>query len=162
MTCFCTQQLVNVLRQLITLYPTTTLNVGLESGGSVSGRPGSLLPPPNTNPNAGLFQLVNSQGVPEETVSICRITSVGLNGATYNNAITYLPAPAEPPAGCEANCEAAIRAFLPVGTQASISAGGTTVANGTVLRDEFGMIVVVGPNNSNPVFVSSCKIETIS
>ena len=153
----------NVLRQIIQLYPTDNVVVAMESGDNVSGRPGSLLPGPNTNPNAGLFQLTNSQGSPQEAVSICRIASIRITSATYNNAITYLPAPTPAPTGCGANCEAAIRSYLPVGTKSvSIKAGGQTVGGGTVLKDEFGVIVLVGSNNSDPTFVSTCKAEILN
>ncbi len=70
-TCFCVDQMRNVIQQIITLYPNDNLTVAMESGNNVSGRPGSLLPAPNNNPNSGLFQLVNNQGVPEEALSIC-------------------------------------------------------------------------------------------
>lgn len=50
------------------------------------------------------------------------------------------------PTGCEADCEAAVREYLPVGTDARITSGGQTVAQGTILINEFGMVVVVGPN----------------
>jgi len=101
--------------------------------------------------------------VPQEAVSICRIASVRITSASYNNAITYLPVPVPPPTGCDADCEAAIRSYLPVGTTGvAINAGGQTVANGSIIRNEFGMVVVVGPNNSDPAFVSTCKAEIIN
>lgn len=160
--CACVNQMRNVLRQLIALYPTDNAIVAMESGNNASGRLGALLPAPNTNPNAGLLQLTNAQGVPQEAVSLCRIVSVRITSAKYNNDITYLPVPSPAPTGCGANCEAAIRAYLPAGTTGvSINAGGQTVAQGTVLRSEFGMLVVVGPNNSNPTFVSTCKAEIL-
>ena len=153
----------NLIRQIISLYPNDTIIVAMESGNNVSGRPGSLLPAPNANPNAGLFQLVNSQGVPQEAVSICRITAIRITSSTYNNSITYLPAPEPLPIGCGADCQSAIRAYLPVGTSGvDIKAGGQTVAQGTVLINEFGMLVLVGPNNNDPTFVSACKAEIIS
>ena len=134
----------------------------MESGNNASGRLGALLPAPNTNPNAGLLQLTNAQGVSQEAVSLCRIAAVRITSATYNNAITYLPTPTPAPTGCSADCEAAIRAYLPAGAKdVNIKAGGQTVAQGTVLRSEFGMLVVVGPNNSNPTFVSNCKAEIL-
>ncbi len=161
--CFCVDQMRNVIQQIITLYPNDNLIVDLESGNNVSGRPGSLLPTPNNNPNSGLFQLLNNQGVPEEAIPICRIASITVTSSTYNNAITYLPAPTPLPTGCDANCEAALRSYLPVGTASvDINAGGQTVAQGTVLRSEYGMVVVVGPNNSNPAFVSLCKAEIVN
>ena len=134
----------------------------MESGDNASGRPGSLLPGPNTNPNAGLFQLTNAQGVVQETVSICRIAAIRITSATYNNTITYLLPPTPAPTGCAADCEAAIRSFVQIGTSVNVKAGGQTVGQGTVVKDEFGMIVLVGSNNSNPTFISTCKAEILT
>ena len=53
--------------------------------------------------------------------------------------------------------------ILLVGTTGvNINAGGQTVAQGTILRSEYGMVVVVGNNNSNPAFVSLCMAEIIN
>lgn len=162
-SCFCVDQMRNIIQQIITLYPNDNLIIAMESGNNASGRPGSLLPGPNNNPNSGLFQLINNQGVPEEAISLCRIASITITSSVYNNAITYLPAPVPTPTGCDANCEAAIRTYLPVGTTTvDINSGGQTVAQGTILRSEYGMVVVVGNNNSNPAFVSLCKAEIIN
>ncbi len=162
-TCFCVDQMRNIIQQIITLYPNDNLIVAMESGNNASGRPGSLLPAPNNNPNSGLFQLINNQGIPEEAISICRIASITITSSTYNNAITFLPAPNPISPGCDANCENAIRSYLPVGTpNVDINAGGQTVAQGTILKSEYGMVVVVGNNNSNPTFVSLCKAEIIN
>ena len=161
-SCLCVEQMRNIIQQIITLYPNDNLIIAMESGNNASGRPGSLLPPPNNNPNSGLFQLINNQGVPEEAVSICRIASITITSSTYNDSITYLPIPILPE-DCEANCEEANRLYLPVGTtNVDINAGGQTVAQGTVLKSEFGMVVIVGNNNSNPAFVSLCKAEIIN
>ena len=151
--------MINVLQQLITLYPTDNVIVAMESGNNASGRLGSLIPAPDY----GLLQLTNNQGVPQEALSICRIVAVRIVSAMYNNAITYLPAPVPAPEGCGADCEAAVRSYLPVGTTGvDINAGGQTVAQGTVLRNEFGMLVLVGNNNSDPTFVSACKAEVLT
>lgn len=153
----------NVLAQIIALYPNDNVVVSMESGDNVSGRPGSLLPPPNNNPNAGLFQLVNNQGVPQEAVSLCRIAAVRITSATYNNTISYLPTPTPPLEGCGADCQNAIRSYLPVGTtNVTIKAGGQNVATGDVLINQFGILVVVGSNNSDPTFVSTCKAEVLN
>lgn len=157
--CSCIQQMVNVLRQIIAFYPNDNVIVAMESGNNVSGRPHALL----YASNEGLFQLANNQGVVQEAVSICRIVSVRVTSTKYNNDIVYLADPVPASTGCAANCQAAIRAYLPVQTSGvSIKAGGQTVAQGTVLKNVFGMIVVVGPNNSDPTFVSTCKIEIIN
>ncbi len=152
----------NVLQQIIALYPNDNVIVAMESGNNVSGRPGSLLPGPATNLHSGLFQLVNNQGEAQEAVSLCRIASVRVTSATYNNAITYLSAPVPAPEGCGADCQNAIRSYLPVGTASvNIKAGGQTVGQGTVLINEYGMVVLVGSNNSDPTFISTCKAEII-
>lgn len=161
--CACVAQMRNLLLQIIALYPTDNIIVSMESGNTASGRPGALLPGPATNPNSGLLQLVNTQGVPQEAVSLCRIAAVRITSATYNNAITYLPVPTPAPTGCGADCESAVRSYLPVGTTgAAIKAGGQTVAQGSVIKNEFGVLVLVGPNNSDPTFVSSCKAEILT
>ncbi len=61
--CFCVDQMRNIIEQIITLYPNDNLIIAMESGNNVSGRAGFLLPAPNNNPNSGLFELLNSQGV---------------------------------------------------------------------------------------------------
>lgn len=161
--CGCVQQMVNLLSQIIELYPTDNVVVSMESGENVSGHAGALLPPPNTNINAGLLQLNNSQGVPQEAVSICRIAAIRVTSTTYNQNITYLPAPSPLPIGCGANCESAVRSYLPVNTTgAHLKAGGQTVGQGLVIENQYGVIVVVGPNNSDPSFVSTCKVEVMT
>ena len=153
----------NVIQQLIDLYPDDNVIVAMESGDNASGRLGSLLPPPIDNPSSVLLELVNNQGTPEEAVSLCRIASITITSSTYDDSITYLQAPDPLPTGCDANCENAISTYLPVGTQSvGINAGGQTVATGDVIRSEYGMVVVAGPNNSSPSFVSLCKAEIIT
>ncbi|WP_270324846.1 MULTISPECIES: collagen-like protein [Bacillota] len=161
--CVCVQQMRNVIEQLITLYPTDNVVVSMESGNNASGRLGSLLPAPNSNPNAGLLQLVNAQGVPQEAISLCRIAAIRITSATYNEAISYLPAPSPLPTSCDANCESAVQSYLPVNTtNVSINAGGQTVGQGTVHVNAFGMVVLVSNGNSDPTFVSTCKTEIIT
>jgi len=52
--------------------------------------------------------------------------------------------------------------IMPIVTNVDINAGGQTVAQGTIIKSEYGMVVVVGNNNSNPAFVSLCKAEIIN
>lgn len=161
--CGCVDQMRNVLQQLIIFYPTDTVVISMESGNNVSGRLGTLLPGPDNNPDSGLLQLVNAQAVPQEAVSLCRIAAIRITSATYNDAITYLPDPIPFPDTCAADCQLAIRDYLPVGTTGvNVKAGGQTVGQGTVIESEFGMLVLVGQNNSDPTFVSTCKAEIIT
>ena len=162
-SCFCVDQMRNIIQQIISLYPNDNIIVAMESGNNASGRPDSLLPGSNNNPSYGIFQLVNTQGLPQEALSICRISSITITSSIYNENITYMPAPSPLPTGCDANCEAALRSYLPVGTpNVSINSGGQTVAQGSILKSEYGMVVVVGNNNSNPSFVSLCKAEIVT
>lgn len=45
-SCFCVDQMRNIIQQLITLYSNDNLIVAMESGNNASGRPGALLPGP--------------------------------------------------------------------------------------------------------------------
>ena len=71
-------------------YPNDNIIVSMESGNTASGRPGALLPGPATNPNSGLLQLDNTQGVPQEAVSLCRIAAVRITSATYNLSLIHI------------------------------------------------------------------------
>ena len=82
---------------------------------------------------------------------------------SYSPRSVVLPAPTPAPTGCDADCQNAIRAYLPVGTTGvNIKAGGQTVGQGTVRRSEYGLVVLVGSDNKNPTFVSTCKAEIIT
>ena len=93
LSCFCVNQMRNIIQQIITLYPNDNLIVAMESGNNVSGRPGSLLPAPNNNPDSGLFQILNAQGAPQEAISICKIAAIRISSSSYNDAKTLLPLP---------------------------------------------------------------------
>lgn len=154
--CPCVRQMLHLIRQLIALYPNEILLISMEDGSNVSGRPGCLLPAEDPR----LFELADRQGRPQEAVSVCRIASIRVASAAYNDAITYLPAPAAPEG--DTRCEAAVRSYLPEGALGvSVRAGGQTVAQGTVLKNRFGVLVIAGPDGSSPVFVSSCKAELL-
>lgn len=155
--CACVAQMIKIIKQIITLYNTDNLIITLESGDNTSGRPGSLLP--TTNP--GIFTLVNTQGVLKSTINVCRIVSIKITSSSYNNDLTYLPVPTPEPTGCDADCESALRSYLIVGKAVSIKSGQKTVANGTVKVNAYGMTVVVENNDTNPTFISNCKIDII-
>ncbi|MEF2782908.1 collagen-like protein [Erysipelotrichaceae bacterium HCN-30851] len=160
-SCGCVSQLINVITQLITLYPTDNAIIALESGDNVSGRLKELFPALNS----GLLFTADSKGNIQEAVSLCHIAFIKITSATYNNNIKYLPVPTDQSTSCncECDCEKAIRSYLPVGTTGvNIKAGGQSVGQGSVLASQFGMIVVGGPNASTPTFISSCKLEIIT
>lgn len=159
--CGCVNQMRNIIQQLLISYPNADVIITTDCGETVTGRLGSLFP--EFNNNLGLIELTNSQGSLQSAVSLCHIASLRVSGIIADDTITYLPDPIPFPEGCAADCQLAIRDYMPVGTSsASISVGGQTVAQGTIVANEFGMLVVAGPNNCGSTFISTCKIETLS
>ncbi len=159
-SCGCVEQMKFVLSQLIKLYPTNNATINLESGGTETGRLSAIYP---SLANGGLVSLKNAAGNLTGAVSLCKIASVTLPGATYNNAITFMPAPTPMPTDCSTLCQLAVNQALPVGTtKVNIKAGGKTIGGGTVLKNEFGMLVLTPADKLEPTFVSTCKVESIN
>lgn len=155
--CGCSEQLRNVIQQIITLYPNNDLFVTLNSGDAVVGRPGSLITGPNGR--TGVFVIINPANF-EQYLSTCSIDTIQINNATYNNAIVYLSEPVPTPADCCADCESTIRSLLPVGTpNATITTSTQPPSVGTVIRNEYGMIVLANEAENNITFISSCSID---
>ena len=154
--CGCKEQLRNIIQQIITLYPNNDLLVTLESGDAVVGRPGSLILGPNGR--TGVFEVTNPQNFPQY-LPICSIYTIQINNAVYNNAIVYLPEPVPAPTDCYADCDTIIRSLLPVGTDANITTSTQTPTVGTVIENEYGMIVLANEAANNVTFISSCNID---
>ena len=154
--CGCKEQLRNIIQQIIPLYPNNDLLVTLESGDAVVGRPGSLILGPNGR--TGVFEVTNPQNFPQY-LPICSIDTIQINNAVYNNAIVYLPEPVPAPTDCYADCDTIIRSLLPVGTDANITTSTQTPTVGTVIENEYGMIVLANEAANNVTFISSCNID---
>ena len=158
---FCISQMLNVIKQIITLYPTSNLIISMDNGLNASGRPAALVKGPGAT-NEGVFQLKNNSGAITNAIAINQIVSISISSVSYNNAITYLPLPTPTPTGWCYDSASAIRSLLPVSTKTiKLRAGGRTVAQGRVLKSEYGMVVVTNENSENPTFVSSCQITDI-
>lgn len=155
--CGCKDQLRNIIQQIITLYPNNDIFVTLDSGDAVVGRPTSLITGPNGR--TGVFVVTNPQNF-QQYLSTCSIDTIQINDATYNDALVYLPDPVPVPTDCCADCEATIRSLLPVGTaDVSITTSTQTPSAGTVIRNEYGMIVLANEAANNITFISSCSID---
>ena len=155
--CDCKEQIRNILQQIITLYPNQDLFITLESGVAAVGRAGALLLGPNGR--TGVFEVINSQNT-SQYLSICSIDTIQINDAVYNDAIVYLPEPVPALTDCCADCDAVIRSLLPVGREnVYITTNTQTPSIGTVIRNEYGMIVLANQTNRNITFVSSCSID---
>ena len=155
--CGCKEQMRNIIQQIITLYPNNDLLVTLESGDAVVGRPGSLIAGPNGR--TGVFEVTNPQSI-SQYLSICSIDTVQLNNAVYNDAIAFLSNTVPKPADCLADCDETIRSLMPVGTSdVSIITNTQTPSTGTVIKNEYGMIVLANEVNNNITFISTCSID---
>ena len=155
--CDCKEQIRNILQQIITLYPNQDLFITLESGVAAVGRAGALLLGPNGR--TGVFEVINSQNT-SQYLSICSIDTIQINDAVYNDAIVYLPEPVPALTDCCADCDAVIHSLLPVGREnVYITTNTQTPSIGTVIRNEYGMIVLANQTNRNITFVSSCSID---
>lgn len=158
--CDCVDQMANIIQQIITLYPNNNLFITLSSGDAVIGTPNSIISSPNGNP--GVFEVINNQGNIQQLLSICDIDTIRIENAIYNNSISYLPSPNPIPTGCCTDCEETIRSLLPIGTaNASIITNTQIPSQGTVIKNEYGMVVLADTNQNNVTFVSSCKIDLI-
>ena len=112
------------------------------------------------NGEAGVLEIIGPQGGPTQLVSICSIDTIRINNITYNNTIAYLSAPNPLPTDCCADCDMAIRSRLPVGTaNVLITTNTQAPTQGTVIRNEYGMIVLNDPNSNSVSFISSCRID---
>lgn len=155
MDCACSNQMENVLSQLPSLYPCHDLEITREDGAQITGRPTAAAFPPVP----GLFLLEDSQGS-VQAIPVCKIAAVRVIGAVYGSSVSYLPAPSLASAGCSAQREAAVRSFLPVGSAGvSVETGGQSTVQGTVVGNEFGILVLASPEGGDPVFFSTCKVE---
>ena len=156
-SCRCKEQMRNIIQQIIALYPNNNLLVTLSSGDASFGRPGSLILGPDGR--TGVFEVINPQNQ-LQYLSICSIDTIQIDNATYNDTIVYLPEPFPAPTDCCADCQAAIRSLLPVGTAGvNIITSSQTPSVGTVIRNEYGMLVLSNEARTNITFVSSCSID---
>ena len=150
----CEQQMKFVLEQLIRLYPGRIFEFTLEDGVTAIGIPDLII----TEENKGLVRIncvvLGVRFI--EYVSICKIVSIKLIIAIYNNDIRYLPSPISP--SC-CGCEESIRSVLPVGAPVLITAGGENLGPSIVRANHVGIVVL--RTGANLQFVSTCKIDKI-
>ena len=158
--CYCVEQIRNVIEQIVRLYPDSQLFITLDGGDAVVGTPGEIRLGPNGK--SGIFEVETIEEDITQIVSICSIDAITINNATYNEQITYLPELSPAPTDCKADCDNAIRAELPVGTQnANIITNTQTQSIGNVILNVPGMIVLENPENNSIIFISTCRIDTV-
>lgn len=158
--CFCVEQMRNVVEQITRLYPDNQLFITLNGGDAVVGRPGKVRLGPIGK--SGIFEIITDTEVGSQFVSICSIDTITINNATYNDQITYLPEPEPIPTNCKYDCENAVRDALPVGTTGVNIITNTQIqAQGNVIVNEPGIVVLETPERNNITFVSTCRVDII-
>ena len=160
--CGCVEQIKNVISQLITLYPAVDITVITDTGDYFTGRPKALIP---VGDSAGLFTLANSAGIVINAISLCRIAKIRVPSVTLFQGITYLPSCTSCQAGCEAKCEAAIRSYLATFAPTAIveiTTSNNEISIGTIYKIECGIVVLLAQTTGYPIFISTCKIESVS
>ena len=149
----------SVLRQIIELFPGSTIAVYYDDKGLAIGIPTRVL-------DGGILILSNTEGVETNAIGICKIVAVTLtdNDSFFNTdgslKIRFLPPPCPPPIGCEAEYEAAVRRILeskiPSEVTVNIIAGGNFLEPNPVTGTAYG-IAVLGAST----IVSTCSIQDI-
>lgn len=158
--CYCVEQMRNVVEQIARLYPDNELFITLDGGDAIVGTPEAIRLGPNGK--SGIFVVESVQENITQIVSICSIDAITINNATYNEQISYLPELDPVPTDCIADCDSAIRAELPVGTQeANIITNTQTQSIGNVIVNVPGMIVLENPTNNSITSISTCRIDTV-
>ncbi len=161
--CACVAQMKNVIAEVIRLFPSSTIIVNYENGGTVFGIPNSLIP---SGKNSGIFILTDGAGVITHRIDICKIASIILTGTdSFVNSngtlrIRFLPTPSPVPTGCGADCEAAVRntfnSLIETGVRVNVRAGGVNTEAQTVTTAAYGATLL-----SNNIIVSNCFVEDI-
>lgn len=154
---FCYEQLIHVLSQIITLYPTDAITVySMILGGGSPGFSEQLYGSPQGT-NAGLL-VMNLGGGYVGNLPLQTIAGFAFpNSVVYNPSITYLTPSALPP-GWNTNILLAIHDTLSIGQHVEVRFG-NRIVQGTILKNEYGMIVVNEPTADNsPVFITTCGI----
>lgn len=158
--CFCVEQMRNVVEQIARLYPDNQLFITLNGGDAAVGRAGEIRLGPNGK--SGIFEIITDTEVGSQFVSICSIDTITINNARYNDQITYLPQPEPVSTDCKYDCENAVRDILPVGTTGvNIITNTQLQAQGNVIVNVPGMVVLETPERNSITFISTCEVDII-
>lgn len=158
--CFSRLQLVNLITQLIELYPNRTVRVFCPPIGTVDGSLVSLF---NTLANNQVILNMTSSQM-EMSINLDSITGIELIEDNYNNQITYLNFPTSGYTNCESDVvlgfyeyfnEAPSDRLFYINTSENISSAGT------VLTNQYGMVVISQDGSTEPTFIVTKNITSL-
>jgi len=151
-------QLAHILSQIITLYPANVIRIYVRGLYAIDGTPTELY---SSASGPGLF--ITTIDTDIQAMPLNMITGVYLGDAsTYNESITYLPAPTILPSGWDTNVITSVQDYLPVGTACSIYFSIGNSKAGEVYKDELGMVVVTTDDTGlEPTFIPATEASII-
>lgn len=155
--CFSYHQLANIISQIITYYPASTINVYTKGNvaSSVTGTPYKLYTS-SVGTYGGIFILLENgqqQAIPLNSIAAIYTG----DGTTYNTSISYLTPPVFTK-GCDTNIITAIHDYLPVSTEVQMYMGSNIQASGMIYKNEYGILVLSDAGGNTPVFVPVMNI----
>ncbi len=154
--CFERNQLVNVLTQIVNLYPGADITLyGIQIGG-IPGQVQSLYTAPGSS-LAGLF-VTSSDPQGLFYFNINDITAFELTNSSYNNTITYLPLPDSFVENCETIMIPTIYNSLNIGETRTFLVANNYEITGRIYLNEYGMLVLAPESGANPAFIVPTKL----
>lgn len=158
LTCFSQKQIINIIEQLMDIYPDNYFSIYTNSWFTVVGKPQSLYTSPlGTNP--GLFVVIDE----EDSIGAIPISSIMAikpgTTSVYDPSITYLTPEFPLTPGCDTDIITAIHDYLPVSDDTvNIYMPVLLEVEGRVIKNEYGMITMISSTDGAPVFISSPNI----
>ena len=155
--CFAVRQLTNLLEQIVTLYPSTSMTVFPEQMATLSGVAIQVYSAPGAD-GSGLF--VIQDGSDYSYISIDRIAGIYLGaGSVYDPSITYLPPPDPYSPGCDTDLILAIQSSMSIGDQITFGTGANTNGSGEVYINEPGIMVISDGSGNTPIFLFTPQLR---
>lgn len=160
LSCFGIAQMANILRQVVLLYPTTTMTVYTTNLNAITGTPYEVYESPDAT-DGGVFIILDSLGQYNIIPLVAIVGFYTGNGTVYDPSITYLTPPSPLPPGCSTNLFTAVVDLLPIGTEVILQAGVTVQASGNIYQNELGILVLSDDLGSTPIFMATQRLARI-
>ena len=161
LTCFCKTQMIHIIEQLIEIYPNNNFIIYTNTWFSVTGKPRYLYKSEEGS-NSGLFVVEDEEGT-LGSVSINSITAIKPgSGSTYPDSITYLTPEFPLTSGCDTNQITAIHDTVQESSNLiTVYTPVLLEIKGNVIKNKYGMIVMISAKDNLPVFISTLNIALI-
>ncbi len=160
--CFLTNQLTNLLSQIVTIYPNANVRVLTSMTGEIFGTIGSLYISPTTSTIQGIY--INFEGLGQYLANINDILGFELSDSTYDNSISYLSLPDTAEYSCTNNSIINFYDYfesVPDNEVLIISSGPNASVQGIVQTNQYGIVVLTQTGGTSPAFIVTPKMSNI-